>query len=120
MSALVNFHARFLQPDAVGIRSAAAGDQNMRRFERASPRAQPHRLAGLPLDAFDRGSGPDVDLLVAKQLPDRRGDVRILLMNERGIPLDHGHAAAEAPEGLGQFRADIAAPQHDEMLGQFA
>src|SRR3981189_1804266 len=59
-----------------------------------------------------------VDAVVFEDRTDRFGDVRILASHELPPELDHGHPAAEAAEGLREFHADIAAAEHDQVLGQ--
>ena len=69
----------------------------------------------LPLDAIDGGPGQDLDPLVPEEPLDRLGDVRVLAMDQRAVPLDDGHAAAEAAERLRQLEADVAAAQDDQV-----
>ena len=62
----------------------------------------------------------DLDPLVAEEPLDRLGDVRVLAVDQRAVPLDDGHAAAEPAERLRQLEADVAAAQDDQVLREFA
>jgi hypothetical protein len=59
-----------------------------------------------------------VDALVFHQLPERVGHVGVLSFEQPRAVLDDRDAAAEAPHGLGEFQADVAAAEDDEVLGQ--
>ena len=57
-----------LQADAVGVRRAAPGDQEVRPLDRAAaPVCSADGLAGSPLDAIDGGPGQDLDPLVPEE-----------------------------------------------------
>ncbi len=75
-----------------------------------SPRCPSTRSASAPEQ--------DVDLLVGEQAPQRVGDVGILAGEELRAVLDDGDAAAEAPVGLRELEADVAAAEDDQVLGQ--
>ena len=79
-------------------------------------RVQADGLAGPPLDAIDGGPGQDLDPLVPEELLDRLGHVRVLAVDQRAVPFDDRHAAAEAAEGLRQLEAHVAAAQDDQVL----
>ena len=113
----VHLHPGRLQPDAVGVRRAPAGDEQVRPLDRASRRLQADGLAGPPLDAIDDRAGPDLDPLVAQELLDGLGHVRVLAVDQGGVPLDDRHPAAEAAEGLRQLEAHVAAAQDERCSG---
>ena len=79
-------------------------------------RVQADGLAGSPLDAIDGGPGQDLDPLVPEEPLDRLGHVRVLAVDQRAVPLDDGHAAAEAAERLRQLEAHVAAAQDDQVF----
>ena len=60
--------------------------------------------------------GQDLDPLVPEEPLDRLGDVRVLAVDQRAVPLDDGHAAAEAAERLRQLEAHVAAAQDDQVF----
>ena len=71
----------------------------------------------MSLDAKHLGCEKDVDFFGSENAPDFFRDVRILAAKELRPMLDHGDAAAEAPVGLGEFEAHIAAAENDQVLG---
>ena len=79
-------------------------------------RMQADGLSGSPLDAIDGGPGQDLDPLVPEESLDRLGHVRVFAVDQRAVPFDDGHAAAEAAEGLRQLEAHVAAAQDDQVL----
>ena len=56
----VRLDPRLLQADAVGVRRAPPGDEQVRPLDHAAARVEADGLAGSPLDAIERrsGSGP--------------------------------------------------------------
>ncbi len=118
VSPLVRLDPGFLQTDAVGVRGAPPGDQEVRPLELAAFRTQANGLSGSPLDAKDGGTGQDLDPLVPEESLDRLGHVRVFAMDQRAVPFDDGHAAAEAAEGLRQLEAHVAAAQDDQVFRQ--
>src|SRR5262249_45579067 len=64
------------------------------------------------------GPDKDVDPFGTEDAADFFGNVRVLAGEELWPVLDHGDAAAEAPVRLGEFEADVAAAEDDEVLGQ--
>ena len=66
------------------------------------------------------GPGQDLDPLVPEEPLDRLGDVRVLAMDQRAVPLDDGHAAAEPAERLRQLEADVAAAQDHQVSRELA
>ena len=60
----------------------------------------------------------DFDALVRHQLPQRVRHVRIFPFEEARAALDDRDAAAEPPHRLGEFQADVAAAEDDEVAGQ--
>jgi len=69
-----------------------------------------------PLDALDPGLQQDGDSLIAEQLEHGRCDVGVFAAGQLRAPLDDGHVRAETAHGLGQFKPDVAAADHDEVL----
>ena len=47
----------------------------------------------------------------------RVGHVRVLLRQELAAALDDGHAAAEPAEHLPELEPDVAAAEHEQVLG---
>src|SRR5262249_25048260 len=111
----VRLDTGLLQPDTVGVRRAAPGDEQVRPLDRAAARVEADGPARSPLYAIDGGPGPDLDPLVPEEPLDRLADVRVLAVDQRAVPLDDGHAAAEAAERLSQLEADVAAAQDDQV-----
>ena len=77
---------------------------------------QANGLSGSPLDAEDGGPGQDLDPLVPEEALDRLGHVRVFAVDQRAVPFDDGHAAAETAEGLRQLEAHVAAAQDDQVF----
>ena len=114
--ALVRLDPGLLKADAVGVRGAPPGDEQVRSLDCAAGRMQANGLAGSPLDAKDGGSGQDLDPLIPEESLDRLGHVRVFAVDQRAVPFDHGHAAAETAEGLRQLKAHITAAQDDQVF----
>jgi hypothetical protein len=70
------------------------------------------------LHAADLGTDQHIDALVSENPDDLIGDVGILARGDLRSLLDDRDAAAEAPIGLRQLEADIAAAEHDQMRRQ--
>jgi len=105
----------------VRIRCASGGDEQVACVDLSftGRRAQPYSnlIARATFDGIDRGLEDHVDAVFYKDRADRIGDVQVLSGSElRGL-LKHGYSAAEAPEGLCHFEADIAAAEHNQMPG---
>src|SRR5262249_6842782 len=66
----------------------------------------------------DLGAYQEFNLLTGENPLQLIGDVGILAAHEPRPVLDHSHAAAEAPIGLGQFEPHVAASEHDQMRWQ--
>ena len=75
-------------------------------------------LSGPPLDPEHLGRKENLDPFVTEEPPDGVRDVGILPADQLRPVLDHRHAAAETAVSLGQFEADIAAAEHDQVRGQ--
>ena len=90
--------------------------------ERALPTGRPHDETDLvPARAF---LGPHwlrlehrIDPILAQDLADSIRHVRILAGHEARSALDDGDLAAEATEHLAELEADVAAAQHQEVIG---
>src|SRR5262245_53562326 len=80
--------------------------------------AKCYRRAATPRDAEHLGLQQDFDAFVRQQFPKRVRYVRIFPLAESRTVLDDRHAAAEAPHRLGEFQADVAAAEDDEVAGQ--
>ena len=59
-----------------------------------------------------------LDAFVAQHLQERRGNIGVLPRGELWSRFKDGDAAAEAPIGLREFQADIAAAEYNEVVGQ--
>jgi hypothetical protein len=75
-------------------------------------------LSGSTLYTHDLGADQELNPLVGENALQRLRDIGILATHELRPVLDHGHAAAEASIGLGQFQPHVAASKHDEMRRQ--
>ena len=64
------------------------------------------------------GRHQELDAFVTEDSLHFLRDVGILAAHQLRPGLDNRHAAAEAAISLGQFEADIAAPEHDQMRRQ--
>ncbi len=83
MPFFVRLDPRLLQADAVGVRRAAPGNEQVRPLDLAVAGVEADGLAGSPFDAIDAGLGQDLDPLVTEEPLDRLDDVRVLTMNQR-------------------------------------
>ena len=107
---LVRLDPRELQSDAVGVRRASPGNEEVRPFDRTPPRVQTDGFPGFPVNAIDGDPGQDLDPLVSEEPLDRLGDVRVLAVDQarsvrrpsrgcrsggRPVPLEAHVAAAE-------------------------
>ena len=117
VSVFVRLDPGRLQPDAVGVRGAAAGDEQVRPLDHnpwcAGGRTPPDRPS-------TRGTVIPVSTsipLVPEELFDRFRHVGVFPVDERAAAHDDRHAAAEPAQGLGQFEPDVAAAQNDQVPG---
>ena len=103
-----------------GVRPAATRRSLPSITRSPSGVAQPeaHPLARAALDGAGLGAEDHIDAVLREDRADRLGDVGVLAGQELRPALDHGDLAAEAPEGLRQLDADIAAAEHDQVRGQ--
>jgi len=62
------------------------------------------------LHTQDLGADQELNTFVAENVLQRLRDVWILAAYQLRPVLDHGHAAAEAPIGLGQLQPHVPAP----------
>ena len=69
-------------------------------------------------DLGDPGVQGQMDAVCREQVLDRGRDVGILARGELRPVLDDGHLGPEMPEGLGHLHADVAAADHQQVLGQ--
>ena len=101
---------------------AASGDEEMRALDDG-------RLAGgqwrcsvtvLPEVPSTEGSGigDDLDAFVAEELLEAFDDVGIFAVSECWVAFDDGDAGTEAAHGLCEFKADVAAAEDEQMLGE--
>src|SRR5258707_11392661 len=107
---------------AMRVRRASQRDEQVASVDLAlaGRRAQPdfHLAPRATADRLDRSLEHHVDAVVREDRADRLGDVGVLAGRElRGL-VDHGDAAAEAPECLRHLEAHIAAAEHDQMRGK--
>ena len=66
-------------------------------------------------DAF--GTGAHGDAFAFEDLADRLRDVLVLAPDQPRTHLDNRHPGAEPPVHLREFEPDIAATDHDQVLG---
>ena len=77
-----------------------------------------HRdLAVGAVDPVDVGIGDQVEPL-AVDLGEPGTDRLVLVTEEPGTAVDHGHVAAQCVEHVGQLRGDVAPADDDQALGQ--
>ena len=102
-------------PSVFGVRPPAA----RRCVPSIAPRAVCRRMDSPDFPSTRRGGpGQDLDSLVAEELLDGFGYVRILAVDQLAIAFDDAHSAAETPERLGQLKAHVAAAEDDQVVGQ--
>src|SRR5262245_35098956 len=70
------------------------------------------------LDAHWRSIEEEFDVVIPKDLSYLLGHIAILMLQQLRPALDDRHVAAETPEHLGEFEADITSAEHEQMLGQ--
>ena len=92
----------------------------MRPLDRAAAHVQTDGLTGPPVDAQSGRFGQDLDPLVPEELLHCLGVVRVVAVDQRGVPLDDRHAAAEAAECLGQLQTHVAAAQDNQVFLELA
>ena len=108
-------------PEIVGVRAAPHGEENVRAelFRRSLGSVDMHgdvSVAAAEADAF--GMGANVDPLRLEDIVQRYGNVRVLGANDPSALLYDRDLRAEPAEGMGEFEADLAASDDDEVLGQ--
>lgn len=117
---LVGADAGPVQPDGIGVRAPAHGQQHMAaddarlliaagRADRDLPALRRQRQALRPqLEAHALGFEDGADTV---------GHVPVLPRQQARRALDHRHFGAEAPHHLRELQADVAAPDDDKVLG---
>ena len=115
-------HACDVQSNARGIRGASRRDQDVAAFQEPlalrRPHAETQTLSGPPLDLERLGRKENLDPFVAEELPDGLRDVGVLPFGQLRPVLDHRHPAAETAVSLCEFKADVAAAEHDQVRRQ--
>jgi hypothetical protein len=120
-AARVGRYAGAIEPKVVGVRDASDGEQQMRTGDVARIFVAAHRDG----DAFRTSFGaqafcvePDGDALAFENGSHGLRHRFVFARDQSRRHLDHGHATAEAAIHLGEFEPDIAAADHDQVLGQ--
>ena len=107
-----------IEVEAVDVRLAAAGDEQMRAVDgrRVALRVgdgEAHAAAA-PADRDDLDADAHADALGAQPVDDDGGKLRIDVGQGRAA-IDHGGVDAEPVEGLRQLQPLAAGAEHDEM-----
>src|SRR5262249_5465474 len=122
ISPRIQFNSALLESDPLRVWNAAYRDQNVGALELflAGSRAyrDPHFLSRSPINVEDLGREHKLDAFVAQDPLHLICNVGILSAHQLRSRLDAGHTAAEATVSLCQFKADISAPEHDQMRRQ--
>jgi hypothetical protein len=107
VAAIVELDTGLLQADAVGVRNAARGNQNVAALDRPLGGARAHGhadlLSGAAAHAKDLGRQQKLNAFGAEDPLQFLGDVRILAAHDPRPGLDDRHAAAETAISLRQF-----------------
>jgi hypothetical protein len=85
----------------------------------ASRRPHRHcdRVAGPGCHRDGLSAERDLDPVLAKDVRHGVGDIRVFSGKQARAALDHCHAAAETAEHLAELQADVAASEHDVVVG---
>src|SRR6266851_3560945 len=122
VTALVELNAGFIETDSVAVCLAAGRDEKIGALDSAISARVIHvdsnASAGMSLDAANLGVQQDLDSLIDEQILERGADVRILAAGELWTMFDHDHIRAEPTKRLREFKADVAAAEHNQMPGQ--
>src|SRR6185437_15178769 len=122
ITALVQSDSGCFQADSGSIRNSADGREDVRARQHVCAArgsdCDAHFPSRAALHAIDARGYENVDSFLGKKPVHGRRYIGILARGDAVTVLDDGHPAAKAPEGLRQLEADIAAPEHDEVLGQ--
>jgi hypothetical protein len=117
MTVPINLDPGSCQPEPVCVGDAASGGEQVRSLNHAGRCVQANRFAGSSSDLLHRDPGPYLDPLITEEFRDCRRDVGVLVMNQRCVPLDHCHSAAEATDRLREFKAHVAPPRTTRRSG---
>ncbi len=122
VAAFVGGDAGFVEAEVAGVGLAAYGEQDMGSVVLwisgvAVDVDEDAVRRGFEGDAL--GVEADVDAFGFEDLFDGRGYVFVFMRDEARAFFDDGDFAAEAAEDLGEFEADVAAADDDQMRGEF-
>jgi hypothetical protein len=122
VTATVQLDADFAEADPGGVRNAPRGNEDVAAPDvlLAGARAdvEAHFLSGLTAHTEELGRHMNLDPFVFENPLHLVRDVEVLPSHELRPGFDNCHLAAEATVGLGQFKAGIAAPDHDQIRRQ--
>ena len=109
------------QPKALDVGRAPRGDQHMIGVDRNILAVARDRQRHTAIGFADRAvsdAGDNGDAFVPEISRERRADLGLGLGEQTG-PADEGHPDAGTSEHLGEFRADVAAADHEQRARQF-
>ena len=116
----VGRHTSLVQPEVVGVRAAANGEEHVRSdgFRRTLRAVNRHGHALVMPRKGDalciRANG---NALAFQDASDFEGDILVLARDQARRHLDDGHLGAKPPIHLRELEADIASAHDDEMPG---
>src|SRR5580658_3955777 len=115
--------ARGFEPEPRGVRSAARRDEQVSAFDGLLRtflgESNRDRLTRLSRDPGDFGAEYQVDSLVFEEFAEGLREVIVFAKQETVVTFDYGYFAAEPTHRLGEFDADVAATENQEMFGDF-
>jgi hypothetical protein len=76
-------------------------------------------LRAIPDDTLDSGVQKNFDSVLLQNVQEFDDDIGILIPEQLGTLLEDRHAAAETPEELAEFEADVPAANDQEMLRDY-
>ena len=123
VAARIEFDTCSVAIQPVGVGRSAGRHENVGGFERPArlPRNGPVAVTispEWPVTFRTSDLQQDLDALILHQLQKTGRHIGVFPFEEPRAALDDRDAAAEPPHGLGEFQADVAAAEDDEVLGQ--
>src|SRR5215212_1307139 len=118
-AAFVLHYSGRLEVERLRVGRSARSYEEVRAFQRALALGRVHRQQDLTV--ILRGTvglsvQQDFYAVLAHDVRDRFGYVRVFAAHQLAAPLHYGYLAAEAPEHLGELQPDVAAAEHEQVL----
>jgi hypothetical protein len=119
-AALVGFNAGFVKIEVGGVRTAAGGDQEMGTGDVRGTAGGFEREGDAAVFVFDAGGAgveEKLDAFGFESFLELGSNFGIFAGNDLRASVENGDAAPEAAKHLSEFKADVAAAENEQVIG---